>query len=64
MKTPTVFKKMRGINDAQLGLVLTNHADVLRGVGLAVTMLLRERRLLLVLVFVQAAALVWTLVRS
>ena len=58
-----IFRKMRGIDDRTLNMALTNHATVLRGVSEAVTRLLRERRLLLVLHVVEAAAIVWVLVR-
>lgn len=58
-----LFRKFRGVDDKTLGMVLGNHADTLRGIANAVTMLLRERRLLLVLEMVQTLALIWVLLK-
>lgn len=54
-----LYKKFRGIDDKTLGGVLTNHANTLRGIALAVTMLLRERRLLHVWHIAVTGALIW-----
>ena len=56
------FKKFRGINDAELSLVLENHAQMLNGMGRALTMLLRERRWLLLWSLTVTVALVLLLV--
>lgn len=53
------FRKMRAIKDVDLSKALTNHAQVIGGVALATTMLLRERRLLLLLQLVEVAGLIW-----
>lgn len=53
------FRKIRGIKDSDLNAALTNHAHVIGGVAHAVTMLLRERRLLLLLNVAQVLGLIW-----
>jgi hypothetical protein len=62
MAKNSAFKKFRGINDAELSLVLENHAMILKGVSGALTMVLRERRLLLLWSVVVTVALVMLLV--
>lgn len=57
------FRKIRAIDDRTLSNALGNHAYVLRGVSGATTTLLRERRLLLVLHVIEAAVLVWLVLR-
>lgn len=59
-----MFKKFRGIDDRTLGAALTNHAQVLGGVAGAATMLLRERRLLMVWRVLVTVGLVWALLWS
>ena len=54
-----MFKKMRGLDDKTLGGVLTNHADTLRGIAMATTMLLRERRVMLLWMIVVTTAVMY-----
>lgn len=53
------FRKVRGIDDKTLGAVLTNHADMTRAMAAALTMLLKERRVMLVWAVVVTVALMW-----
>ena len=57
------FKKMRGINDGDLNRVLLHHAEVLRAMTRPLSLLLRERRLLLVWVVLVTATLIWEVLR-
>lgn len=57
------FRKVRGISDQDLHGALTHHTGVLQALAGAVSNLLRERRLLLLLHLVQAAALIYLLWR-
>jgi hypothetical protein len=56
------FKKFRGLTDAELSLVLENHAQMLNGMGRALTMVLRERRWLLLWSLTVTVALILLLV--
>ena len=58
-----VFRKMRGISDQDLSVALTNHRNILTGLVSVTTLLLRERRLLLVLQMVEVGALLWMVYR-
>lgn len=63
MKRNRLWNKVRSISDPMLNAALTNHAQVLTGVAKATNMLLRERRLLLLLHLVEAAAITWLILR-
>lgn len=58
------FRKIRAIKDIDLSNALTNHAQVIGGVALATTMLLRERRMLLLLQLVEVGAILWLVLHA
>lgn len=58
-----LYKKFRGVTDAELSVVLENHAGMLNGMGRALTMMLRERRLLLLWNIAVTAAVILLLLR-
>ena len=55
--------KIRGIKDNELSAVLTHHADVLRGMSMALTKLIRERRLGLLWAAAVTVAVIYLAVR-
>lgn len=64
MSKAKMFRHMRGIDDKTLGGVLTNHAGTLRAVANATTLLLRERRLMLVWAVVVTVVLTWLVLHA
>lgn len=57
------FRKLHGIPDRDLMAGIGHHTLVLRGMSIALTKLIRERRLLLLLHVAEVAAIIWLVMR-